>query len=77
MHSPLAATRTNPAPGYRDAGNERRLGDLMSVGHSGYSWASTASGISGSMYLGFHVTGLNPCSTVSRAYGFQLRCLSE
>ena len=64
-------------PGYRDAGNERRLGDLMSVGHSGHSWASTASGISGSMYLGFHVTGLNPCSTVSRGYGFQLRCLSE
>ena len=29
------------------------------------------------MHLSFHVTYLYPGSSLNRAYGFQLRCLSE
>ena len=61
-----------PAPGYRS----RDTGALGSVGYYGYSWGSTFDGNNG-MYLDFTVTGLGPSSTTSRAYGFQLRCLSE
>uniref|UniRef100_UPI0025E5B025 hypothetical protein n=2 Tax=uncultured Rikenella sp. TaxID=368003 RepID=UPI0025E5B025 len=66
----------NPAPGYRDAGNYGRLGDPMYVGDGGYNWVSTDNGIFG-MFLGFHATWFNPSHADSRAYGFQLRCLSE
>ncbi|WP_299456582.1 hypothetical protein [uncultured Rikenella sp.] len=48
----------------------------MYVANYGCSWASTASSIHG-MYLSFHVAGLNPSNANSRAYGLQLRCLSE
>jgi len=60
------------APGFRGYGE----GALGSVSSNGYSWASTVSDIN-SMYLGFHVTWLNLSSTYYRAFGFQLRCLSE
>ena len=64
------------APGFRDAGNNGRLGALTGVGSSGYSWSSSFSGTSG-VYLTFDVTYLLPGRADSRAYGFQLRCLSE
>ena len=65
-----------PAPGFRDAGNFGRLGDLVYVGHHGFSYSSSVSGSNG-VYLGFDVTWLGPSSASSRAYGFQLRCLSH
>ncbi|WP_300681624.1 hypothetical protein [uncultured Rikenella sp.] len=48
----------------------------MYVGDGGYNWVSTDNGIFG-MFLGFHATWFNPSHADSRAYGFQLRCLSE
>ncbi|WP_300829057.1 hypothetical protein [uncultured Rikenella sp.] len=48
----------------------------MSVGNHGFSWSSTVSGTNG-MYLNFFVTWLGPSSAYYRAYGFQLRCLSD
>ncbi|WP_294600893.1 hypothetical protein [uncultured Rikenella sp.] len=48
----------------------------MSIGLLGFSWSSTVSGTN-SMYLGFYVTWLHPSDANSRAYGLQLRCLSE
>ncbi|WP_297829676.1 hypothetical protein [uncultured Rikenella sp.] len=64
------------APGYRDAGYYGRLGDLTDIGNYGYSWSSTISGAN-SQKLRFYVTGLTPSHAGNRAYGFQLRCLSE
>ncbi len=61
-----------PAPGYRYP-NEGTLG---AIGSNGYSWASTVSGTNG-MYLNFGVAWLYPSRANYRAYGFQLRCLSE
>ncbi|WP_298081259.1 hypothetical protein [uncultured Rikenella sp.] len=61
-----------PAPGYRS----RDTGALSNVGSYGCSWASTVSG-TGGMSLGFYVTWLYPSNAYYRAYGFQLRCLSE
>ncbi len=65
-----------PAPGFRDAGSYGRLGNLMVVDHSGYSWSSTVSGTNG-VHLGFNVTWLDPSNADNRAHSFQLRCLSE
>ncbi|WP_304708282.1 hypothetical protein [uncultured Rikenella sp.] len=48
----------------------------MSIGEGGYSWASTVRGTFG-MNLDFHMTGLSPSHAYCRAYGRQLRCLSE
>ena len=67
---------TTPAPGFRDAGNEGRLGALEYVGHYGFSWSSTANDTRG-IYLHFNATNLNLRGQGHRAYGFQLRCLSE
>ncbi len=64
--------RENPAPGYRG----HTSGALGHVGYEGYSWSSIARGTNG-MYLGFNVTWLSSGNEVSRAYDFQLRCLSE
>ena len=61
-----------PAPGRRNSYS----GAPVSVGHDGFSYSSSVSGNSG-VYLGFYVTGLVPSSSNGRAYGFQLRCLSE
>ncbi|WP_294599280.1 hypothetical protein [uncultured Rikenella sp.] len=61
-----------PAPGFR----RRDTGALGHVGSYGYSWSSTVSSING-MHLDFGVTWLDPSHANTRAYGFQLRCLSE
>ena len=65
-----------PAPGFRNNAS----GALYYVGHSGYSWSSTSYDSDDhypGMYLNFSVTYLNPSHASNRAYGFQLRCLSE
>ncbi|WP_300829532.1 hypothetical protein [uncultured Rikenella sp.] len=65
-----------PAPGYRDAGNNGRLGALANVGNSGYSWSSSFSGTSG-VFLYFYTQTLYPSNVYYRGRGLQLRCLSE
>ncbi|WP_294600010.1 hypothetical protein [uncultured Rikenella sp.] len=42
----------------------------------GYSWSSAVSRTY-CVFLGFGTQYLNPCSTDNRAFGRQLRCLSE
>ncbi|WP_294598275.1 hypothetical protein [uncultured Rikenella sp.] len=64
--------RARSAPGYRIAGS----GEPDGVGHHGYSWSSAVSGTYG-VFLGFGTQYLNPCSADNRAFGRQLRCLSE
>ncbi|WP_294600753.1 hypothetical protein [uncultured Rikenella sp.] len=53
---------------------------MWGIGSSGFSWSSTSYD-SGDhyrgMYLYFNATVLNPSSPTYRAYGQQLRCLSE
>ncbi len=49
---------------------------LAAIGRESYGWASTVSSLYG-MKLGFSVTWLDPSLTDGRAYGYQLRCLSE
>ena len=66
----------SPAPGYRDAGNNGRLGALAHVGNYGFGYSSSVSGSTG-VYLDFYVTGLNPSYAYLRAHGLPLRCLSE
>ncbi len=61
-----------PAPGFRSNAS----GALSSVGTDGFSYSSSVSGSNG-VCLHFGVTYLNPSHASSRAYGFQLRCLSE
>ncbi|WP_300729146.1 hypothetical protein [uncultured Rikenella sp.] len=60
------------APGSRYSGS----GGLLSVGYHGFSWSSATNDIYG-LDLNFYVTGLNTGYPDYRAYGFQLRCLSE
>ena len=60
------------APGYRTTG----VGDLVNAGNFGYIWSSVTSDSYG-IRLGFNTTWLDPCDMYGRAYGFQLRCLSE
>ncbi len=48
----------------------------MYVGNYGYSWSSTASGPNG-IYLYFCAAWIDSSFAYPRAYGFQLRCLSE
>ncbi|WP_300829104.1 hypothetical protein [uncultured Rikenella sp.] len=67
---------TRPAPGFRDAGENGRLGALMGVGNDGNSWSVSATkGSSLTMY--FYLHGLYSGYANLRAYGFPLRCLSE
>ncbi|WP_299457443.1 hypothetical protein [uncultured Rikenella sp.] len=61
-----------PAPGFR----LKNSGELCVVGNNGYSWSSAVSGTDG-VNMGFHVTVLYSSLSDNRAYGFQLRCLSE
>ncbi|WP_297831433.1 hypothetical protein [uncultured Rikenella sp.] len=68
----LSLGPNGPAPGYRSL----NTGTLSDVSNSGFSWCSATSGIHG-VYLNFGVTWLNPGLANNRAYGFQLRCLSE
>ncbi len=60
------------APGYRSY----TLGVQSSVGNGGFCYSSSVKGGNG-MYLNFDVTRLDSGSSNSRAYGLQLRCLSE
>ncbi len=74
IHVPLGT-----APGFRDSGYGE-LGVLHNVGHDGYSWSSSS--VDSDDYyrdldLSFNTQGLNPNSVHYRAYGLQLRCLSE
>ena len=64
------------APGFRDAGDNRRLGALCSVGHSGHSYSSSVNGTVG-VFLDFYAHSLNPSNAHNRGHGLQLRCLSE
>ncbi|WP_294600766.1 hypothetical protein [uncultured Rikenella sp.] len=53
---------------------------MWHVGYYGYNWSSTSYDSGGhyrGMYLSFSATELNPSRATSRAYGLQLRCLSE
>ena len=55
-------------------------GTPASVGSSGYGWLATSFKSGGhyrGMYLNFYTTALYPINADARAYGFQLRCLSE
>ena len=65
-----------PAPGFRDAGSNGRLGALAGVGDGGYSWFSSFSGTSG-VFLTFGTQSLNPSSVSNPGHGLQLRCLSH
>ena len=73
---PRRATNTNPAPGYRDAGNNDAFGILSSVGNYGSSYSSSISGSKG-VYLDFSAPNLRIGYASSRGHGIQLRCLSE
>jgi len=65
-----------PAPGFRDAGNNGRLGDLTSVGRNGYSWSFAVSRESG-VFLYFGAQSLNTSTSDGRGHGLPLRCLSD
>ncbi|WP_300646557.1 hypothetical protein [uncultured Rikenella sp.] len=52
------------------------MGDWWFNGQYGFVWSSTVYGIS-AYFLDFGPQVLNPCHTDDRAYGLQLRCLSE
>ena len=64
------------APGFRDYGRGGAEGAARYVGSYGYSWSSATNGIYG-QYLVFSVTSLSSSNALNRAFGFQLRCLSE
>lgn len=74
---PIPAFKDRAAPpGFRDAFGDRGYGGLGYVGARGSSWSSTAFGSS----IRFFELGpdwLTPQHSSLRAYGFQLRCLSE
>ena len=61
-----------PAPGSRGYGE----GALWGVGNDGISWSFVTGGVYG-LDLNFNVAKLNPVNANCRAYGLQLRCLSE
>ncbi len=62
----------NPAPGDR----LHNSGALFYIGNYGFSYSSSELGNNG-MFLCFNMTSLNPSDATRRAYGLQLRCLSE
>ncbi|WP_300728516.1 hypothetical protein [uncultured Rikenella sp.] len=64
------------APGFRDAGNNGRLGALSAVGNEGSVWSASANGTNG-VFLRFLMNTAQSGYSSSRAFGFQLRCLSE
>ncbi|WP_294600444.1 hypothetical protein [uncultured Rikenella sp.] len=73
---PLGINGTRSAPGYRDYGRTGYEGIIRRGGYSGYSWSSATGGIGG-LDLNFYSQSLTASRSDSRAYGFQLRCLSE
>ncbi|WP_294601072.1 hypothetical protein [uncultured Rikenella sp.] len=70
---PLGINGGGPAPGFR----YDISGALAASGSNGYSWASTINSTNGIMHLHFNATALYPSNAYHRAFGFQLRCLSE
>ncbi|WP_294596475.1 hypothetical protein [uncultured Rikenella sp.] len=70
-----AFTTGGPAPGYRDFGRKGWEGITRGIGNGGYSWSLLAGNTNG--MLSFDMTWLNSSGSDYRAYGFQLRCLSE
>ena len=64
------------APGFRDAGNRGRPGELVGAGYYGYCWSNATSGSRG-MYLDFYTLSLDPVHASNRGYALPLRCLSE
>ncbi|MDE6499389.1 MAG: hypothetical protein K2K83_01615 [Rikenella sp.] len=50
---------------------------MYSVGHGGYSWASSVTTGTSAYYLGFTYGGISPNYNSRRAHGLQLRCLQE
>ncbi len=74
----LSSAQRHPAPGFRDAGNNRGYGTLYYVGSAGYFWSSSIPAGSGNAhFLDFYYYGVYPQGHNSRAYGLQLRCLQE
>ena len=65
----------NPAPGFRDAGINGGCGTLVSVGNNGFNYSASVSGNNG-IGVHFGTKNLNIIAS-DRAYGLQLRCLSE
>ena len=69
-----------PAPGFRDAGHQGGLGDLIRVGNNGASWSSTSNLFDetlNGMCMGFRTELLFTTNVNYRGHGLQLRCLSE
>ncbi|WP_294600601.1 hypothetical protein, partial [uncultured Rikenella sp.] len=66
----------SPAPGYRDGGNNRRLGDLTGVGYDGLNRSSAIKGNSG-ICLYFNSQYLDSGNASICGHGLQLRCLSH
>ena len=64
------------APGYRDAGNEGCFGALVTTGTVGSVWSASTDS-EGGIYLDFNMNYFYSGRAHNRAYGFQLRCLSE
>ena len=63
-----------PASGFRN----RTSGALTGVGSSGYSWSSSPTQSSTyAGYLGFFAASVYPQNSLSRAYGFPVRCVRE
>ncbi|WP_299458164.1 hypothetical protein [uncultured Rikenella sp.] len=61
-----------PASGYRHSNS----GAPVSVGCSGYHWATSVQAVS-SNHLAFEPAMLNPSYVNYRGHGLQLRCLAE
>ncbi|WP_294594979.1 hypothetical protein, partial [uncultured Rikenella sp.] len=59
-------------PGYR----RNDTGDMLGVANGGYNWSSTTIGTD-SFHLNFRINWLYDQRIDHRAFGFQLRCLSE
>ncbi len=65
----------HPAPGFRDAGNNKRYGTWYRVGYGGYSWSSTGAGAY-ARFLYFNYGFLaRQTNKTPGGRGFQLRCL--
>ena len=71
---PKARGKTNPAPGLRGHGD----GSLWNISDEGSVWSAiAASNSTYGLYLYFNTADVNPVLKYYRAFGFQLRCLSE
>ncbi len=66
----------NPAPGFRDAGNNNGYGKLWSVGTYGFGWSS-AEADTNARFLYFSCDWIRPDDSYGRAGGLPLRCLQE